>query len=255
MTALVPSRAQTEKLAHLAAKAQAGQWSVADDIDWRRAPHLPLWMSRDQARAMISQLYRGEIATSRLCQTLLREVAPGPARRCLAYQIADERRHAEAFRRYLEPLGGVAPVDPDLAWALDAAGRGSAGTLGAMVAFHVVVEGEVLRVQGSLARLLPCPLLNDINRRVARDEARHVAFGRIVLGEAVAALSAEARAQLYDWVFDLWQQTGARSLDGRADNGMAHSLLRGWLAGGWRHHAAALAQIGLVPAAEQGRAA
>ncbi len=240
------SQSRQERLAELAAKAHAGQWSVDDDIDWQQGPRLPFWVTPDQARAAVSQLYHGEIATSRMCRALLGDVVSGPARQCLALQIADEVRHAEAFERYLAALGGVAPMDRHLAWVLEAAGRGPAGPLGAMAAFHVVVEGEVLRVQDSLARLLPCPLLKQINRRVARDEARHVAFGRIYLGEALGELSTEARGELYAWLHGLWRRTTERAVAESVASAAARRLLRAWLSGGWRHHAAALRQIGLA---------
>jgi len=249
------SQRQKESFARLAAKARAGQWSAAEDIDWRRRPRLPLWITQDQARAAISQLYHGEIATSRMCRALLGGFESGPARRCLEFQIADEARHAEAFKRYLGSLGGVAEMDRNLAWALDAAGKGPAGPLGAMVAFHVVVEGEVLRVQDSLTRPLPCPLLKQINRRVARDEARHVAFGRIYLTEAVVDLSTDARSRLHGWVQDLWRQTTDLALAESVGSGMARRVLRSWLSGGWRHHEAALRQIGVAPGPDWGRAA
>lgn len=246
---------QQARYADLAAKARAGQWSAADDIDWRRPPRLPLWVTGDQARAAISQLYHGEIATSRMCRTLLDDFPPGPARQCLEFQIADETRHAEAYERYLVALSGIAAMDQHLAWALEAASRGPAGPLGTMVAFHVVVEGEVLRVQDSLARLLPCPLLRQINRRVARDEARHVAFGRLYLTEALVDLSAEARCQLYGWLHGLWRRTTERAVSESVSSGTARRLLRAWLRGGWNHHQAALRQIGLGPDADWGRAA
>jgi hypothetical protein len=249
------SQRRLEPFARLAAKARAGQWSAAHDIDWRRPPRLPLWITQDQARAAISQLYHGEIATSRMCRALLREFDPGPARQCLEFQIRDELRHAAVFKRYLECLGGVAAMDRNLAGALDAAGSGPAGPLGAMVAFHVVVEGEVLRVQDSLTRLLPCPLLKQINRRVARDEARHVAFGRIYLTEALAGLSADDRDRLYGWVYDLWRQTTDLTLAENAGSGAVQRILRSWLRGGWRHHEAALHQIGLAAGLDRGHAA
>ena len=249
------ARGRQADLAELAAKARTGQWSVADDIDWRFPPRLPFWFTRDRARAAISQLYHGEIATSRMCLSLLDDVAAGPARLCLEFQIADEARHAEAFERYLEALGGVADLDPHLAWVFEAAHRGPAGPLGTMVAFHVVVEGEVLRVQDTLARLLPCPLLRQINRRVARDEARHVAFGRLYLGEALAGLPTEARSQLYGWLHGLWHRTTELAMAESVASAAARRLLRAWLSGGWRHHRAALQRIGLVPDAEWGRAA
>ncbi len=235
-----------DPFARLAAKASAAQWSEASGIDWRRPRQLPLWLTHDQVRVVISQLYHGEMATSRMCRAVLDELEPGPVRRCMAFQIEDELRHAAVYERYLEPLGGVLPVDGTLARALDATAAGPAGSLGTMVAFHVVVEGEVLRVQDSLARLLPCPLLRQINRRVARDEARHVAFGRLYLTEALAELPEDARRRLHRWVHDLWRQTVDRSLSESTGNWAVRQRLRRWLQDGWSHHEAALRQVGLT---------
>lgn len=246
---------EAERLARLAMNARAAQWSAVDDIDWRRGPRLPPWITRHQARAAISQLHYGEAATSLVCLALLQGFPAGPARQCLEHQAEDELRHAEVFKKYLERLGGLAPMDRTLARALKAASQGPAGHLGTMVAFHVVVEGEVLRVQGSLARLLPCPLLKQITQLVARDEARHVAFGRIYLREALADIPDDARHRLYRWVFGLWRHTTRSALAERGRGSAVHGLLRNWLDGGWQHHQAALRQIGLTEGSKGARAA
>ena len=138
-------------------------------------------------------------------------------------------------------------MDGNLASALEGAAEGPAGSLGAMVAFNVVVEGEVLRLQDTIAEFLPCPLLKQINRLIARDEARHVAFGRIYLTEALAQLSPDSRAQLYHWVRALWQEASESTLARRSRNPAVRKVLRTWLVKGWSHHEAALARIGLTP--------
>ena len=211
-------------------------------------------MSRRQARQSISQLYHGELATRRLCGELLDSVTSGPARDCLAIQMTDERRHATAYARYLEPLGGLEPVSPILSDALEGARRGPFGPLGAILAYHVVLESEVLRVHGALAQLLPCPLLAQINRLVARDEARHVAFGRHYLRDAVAATPQETRRRLYDWIQGLWRRSSDQALERYETSGLARSVLRPWLQGGWRHHDNALQQVGLLAAVCERRA-
>ena len=235
------------RLERLAANGRAGQWALEQAIDWRQEPRRPLWMTRMQVRKAISQLYHGEVATSRLCRRLIDELDHPAARRCLEWQLADELRHAEVYRRYLERLGGIVPMDANLARTFESALAGPYGTLGAMVAFHVVVEGEVLRVQDALARLLPCPLLRQINRLIARDEARHVAFGRIYLERAVAALPQAERERLLSWVRRLWSQcAGAALEDGRHNSRVLRRFLSLWLPGGWQRHAAALGHIGLT---------
>jgi hypothetical protein len=244
---MTPRQDRGARLNRLAVNAQAGQWSAERAIDWRQSARRPFWMTETQVREAVSQLYHGEVATGRLCRRLIGELADPAARRCLELQLADEMRHADVYRRYLDRLGGIAPMDEILARALDAALKGPAATLGAMVAFHVVVEGEALRVQEALARFLPCPLLKQINRLIARDEARHVAFGRIYLAEAVAALPEAARAQLASWLHCLWRQCAEATLADGADRGrIMRGFFHRWLEGGWDRHAAALQQIGVT---------
>ena len=222
------------RLERLAANARLGQWSIDTAIDWDQTRRIPFWISKAQVRKAVSQLYHGELATSRLCALLLKELDQAPARRCVEMQHRDEERHAEAYRLYLEPIGGVAPMDANLAQALNTALDGPFGTLGAMVAYHVVVEGEVLRIQGMLASLVPCPLLKRINRLVARDEARHVAFGRIYLGTAVADLTPERRRQLGSWIQGHWSMKPTRpsSTCKAAAPSCAGSFALGWAAAG-----------------------
>ena len=238
-----------ERLRRLAENGSADQWCVDRDIDWSRRERLPLWISRRHAAIAISQLYHGEMATARLCHRLLGEVEEPLLRRCLTLQMGDETRHAEAYRRYLERLGGVMPIEPALARALDLAGRGTLGTPGTVMAFHIVAEGEVLRLQERLAGFFPCPLLRQVSRRVARDEARHVAFGRLFLEARVADLSAERRAELYHWARRIWDDCAQATLAGGAGRGpIIQWFVVRWLGGSWPLHEIALGRLGIAPA-------
>ncbi len=238
------------RLYPLAQSARDGQWNMDRDIDWSRQPRLPFWMRPSQARAALSQLYHGELATSRLCEALLADRTEDryEVRTCLSFQLRDEMRHADAYARYLEGLGGIAPIDDALARALDGARHGPHGTLGAMLAFHIVVEGELLQLHERIARFLPCPLLRDINRLVARDEARHVAFGKIYLADSLDALSDDERARLYAWLHSLWHDATQSALARRHRNPAIAVFFRHWLGNGWPRHAEALAKLGLAPA-------
>ena len=249
---MTPEAHRNARLARLAANAREGQWSLEDAIDWHQEPRCPFWMTQTQVRKAVSQLYHGEVATSRLCARLIAALEDPDARACLEWQHADELRHAEAYRRYLERLGGPLPVDANLERALAGALQGPGGLLGAMVAFHIVVEGEALRVHDALARFLPCPLLRRINKLVSKDEARHVAFGRIYLKSALAALPRRAREDLLSWVRGLWSDcTGAALAEGRRNSRVLTRFLGLWLRGGWSRHAGALRQIGLTAEAQR----
>lgn len=246
------ARAQERRrLARLAETAAAGQWDAAEAIDWSQKPRVPPWVSREAVRFALSQLYHGEEATARLCAELLDQVPEPEARHCLALQIADERRHAAVYRRYLEGLGGIAPVDAALARSLAAAAGSPGGALGAMAAFHVVVEGENLRLQDRITGFLPCPLLRQINRRIARDEARHLAFGRIYLARRLAGLPEAERRALRSWLQGLWRAAAEATLRNRGRrNPLVRRFLEAWLARGWTRHEAKLRQLGLTFAPE-----
>lgn len=242
------SERSRRRLLRLAGNGAAHQWSADRDIDWRRSVSLPEWITTAEVRFALSQLFHGEVATGRLCHRLLDDAASPEARRCLELQIGDEARHAQVYDRYLERLGGVAPIDARLFQALDDACHGPAGNLGAMLAFHVVVEGEVLRLQDSLTRFLGCPLLRQINRRIAQDEARHVAFGRIHLTEALAQLPDRDRREILGWLQGLWSRSAKATLKASAGRSfLVRQFLSLWLERGWDRHQRALAEIGLAP--------
>ncbi len=235
------------RLRHLTANATAHQWDADSAIAWERGPRLPFWVSRDKACDAVSQLYHGEVATSRMCRTLLHDINDDAIRHCLGFQLRDERRHAAVYARYLNGLGRIAPMNDDLRRALTAAHDGPLHPVSTILAFHVIVEGEVLRQQEMLARLLPCPLLRQINRLVARDEARHVAFGKIYLQAALADVPRETRAELYTWLHGIWRQATAFAENDRPRrNALEHAALVR-LRGGWRHHDIALRRIGISP--------
>jgi hypothetical protein len=244
----MPTPHPDRDLARLAAAARRAQWRVDGDVDWDRPAAKPRWLpGRAYVRA-VSQLYHGELATAEACRRLLAEADDVAARRCLELQIADEGRHAEAYARYLARLGDIAPVDEAVAGALAAFRTWRGPPEGAVVAYHLVLEGEALRVQAEMSRHFPCRLLRDINRRVARDEARHVAFGGIWLGRAAARLSAGARADILRWAEGIWRACAAALLGRPGLSALVPRRARDdWLNHRWRMRARALARTGFAP--------
>ena len=111
---------------------------------------------------------------------------------------------------------------------------------------HVLLESEAVRLLQRSPYMFSCPLLRRINRRVVRDEARHLAFGQHTLRRRLNELSPAERQRIYRWVGDLWHQAvhgrrGALSLLGCVNRG---ALRRVWL-----DHEAELRGIGLVGSA------
>lgn len=245
----------SRRLEALAAKGRDQQWTIDRDIDWTQTIVLPNRLLRRFQGALISQFRHGELATVRVCRCLLNHVTDPHVQDLLVYQIADEERHARAYERYMTRLGDVAPVDPSMAEAIEQAFEWRGSPLGLMVAFHVLLEGEALRSLQALAEELPCPLFTQINARISRDEARHVAFGKVYLPEQLKTLDFEERMAIYRFAKSLWDNCTAGTLSRFHIPGfVTQALRRRWIADGWAQHSRALVDIGLLSADDMARA-
>lgn len=236
-----------QRLIRLAHSAEAAQWEPETAIDWSLPVVRPPILSAKFFSAMVSQLFYGEIATQEVCRHLLEQLPDPMARRYLRTQLDDEARHARVYDRYLARLGHKAAMDDALMVALEGglAWRGSYH--GLIVAYQVVLESEALEIQQLLAERLPCPLLRRINARIARDEARHVAFGKIYLDPRLPRLERAERFEIYRWVKSLWLDCAAAT-EGRYGRlgRLALGLPKASLAERWAERAAMLRNIGLV---------
>jgi hypothetical protein len=126
---------------------------------------------------MVSQFLHGEqgalVTTARLVET----VPDVEAKIYAASQVADEARHVEAYARYIdEKLRISYPINPGLKALLRdllAESRWDIVYLG----MQVVVEGLALAATRLASSGFGDPIITSITRMVARDEARHIAFG------------------------------------------------------------------------------
>jgi hypothetical protein len=238
----------------LLANARDGQWDPAREIDWSASPRAPWWLPRKAYVTLISQLYYGELASLRMCATLRPLLDGATPLALLDLQAADEARHALLYERFMGRLGEMAPQDDYVSTALEGGLNGRHGALGIMTAFHLVLEGEALVLQHDLAAQLPCPLFGRINALAARDEARHVAFGKSYLAGRYAELSDDERFALFVWARGLWHDC-AQALRGRY-SGISRAFLalsRGGMADRWQRQERALIEVGLVTADEARR--
>ena len=208
-----------------------------------RAPRVPQWLTRRFFRHIVSQLYHGERATQAVCVRLVRQIDDPRAQDFLEKQIADEARHAALYRDYLEDLGGVSAVDPGLARAQDRIAAWSGTWHGPMVAVNTVLESEAIRTLQSAPRLFACPRLAAINSGIVRDEARHLAFGRLYLREHLRAIDATERRAIYHWVQDLWRGCTA---DRRDMIGFYVRVRRPVFAKRWARQNRDLVRLGLI---------
>ena len=100
-----------------------------------------------------------------------------------ATQTMDEARHTEVFARYLRTKVGEAyPMGPVLEAQITALLEDSRWDI-AYLGMQIVIESLALAAFGDMLRRTEEPLLHKLLRYVLADEARHVAFGIVTLGE------------------------------------------------------------------------
>jgi hypothetical protein len=100
-----------------------------------------------------------------------------------ATQLMDEARHVEGFNRFLKTKIGVRyPLSPTLNAMFRDVMAESRWDFGVLAA-HVLVENMGLATFGTHRDRMRDPLAKSFSAYVARDEARHVAFGRVLLRE------------------------------------------------------------------------
>lgn len=209
-------RVRSETLESLYERSKKAQWNASTDIDWsQEVPYgSPLpdssvlgvasyrnspFAARDREtwdlfrwefqNWMVSQFLHGEqaamIAAARLAEAM-------PDIECKLYaasQGADEARHVEAFSRYIKvgipsPYGVSAPLESlmqdlltDARWDITALGM------------QVLIEALAMAAFRTADAIFNDPLIKQIARLVARDEARHLTFGVTSLRAAYGDLT------------------------------------------------------------------
>jgi phage FluMu protein gp41 len=165
------------------------------------------------------------------------------ARPLLALQLADELRHVHVYEHYLRRVGEITAIDEALATVLEAAAAPISTMAETVLAYHVLLENEGLMLQQAFLGWIDCPLFRQINRCTSRDEARHVAFGRLYLGRIGAQLDAEERAAAAATLERQWRQC-APALLRRYAGHLGRRLGRDWLERRWSHHQQTLRELG-----------
>ena len=119
-------------------------------------------------------------------------------------QVVDEGRHVEVFHRYLEEkLEKVYQINDNLYVIIDALmsdGRADIKFLG----MQIIIEGLALGAFSTIRAHTREPLLQELLKAVITDEARHVHYGVVALGDHfIARLSEEERMEREDWAYEL----------------------------------------------------
>ena len=196
-------------------KAMSSQWSSVTALDWStpvdaetlidwNAPAMVLakaakdlpgspiksWSEKEftalgveSLKAQLSQFVHGEQGAMLTAAKITSTVPWIDAKYYAATQTMDEARHTEVFQRYLsEKLGDQYPMGPYLQGQIFGLLEDNRWDM-AYLGMQIVIESLALAAFGELQRRVDEPLLKKLLRYVIADEARHVAFGILSLGE------------------------------------------------------------------------
>ncbi len=167
-----------DSAAELYRQALAGQWDPDTAIDWSQATELPDEVE-DAVVQVMTYLIENENAALLVPARHLGQVHPHfrEVMQLLAIQCADEARHVEVFTR----RATLRRENPSLSGA---GGQASLKTLFETGDFStsafllsVLGEGTFVNLLNFLQEHAPDPVTRQVAKMVARDEARHVAFG------------------------------------------------------------------------------
>ena len=167
-----------DSAAELYRQALAGQWDPASAVDWQADYNLPDEVE-DAVVQVMTYLIENENAALLVPARHLGQVHPHfrEVVQLLAIQCADEARHVEVFTR----RATLKRINPSLSGA---GGQASLKTLfetsdfsSSAFLLSVLGEGTFVNLLNFLQEHGPDPITRQIARLVARDEARHVAFG------------------------------------------------------------------------------
>ncbi|MCB9744141.1 MAG: ferritin-like domain-containing protein [Alphaproteobacteria bacterium] len=220
------------QMAELYRRAKAGQWD-GDDLPWATSvdplnPEVPLLpagffnvaklnefgvhltedeglrLSADVAAWMLSQFLHGEQGALFAAAQVTEAVQFFDGKFYGATQVMDEARHVEVFLRYLESkLEKLYQVNDNLFVIIDALMADARWDM-KFLGMQIMVEGLALGAFGTMYQVTSEPLMREMLRYVIQDEARHVHYGVLALGEHVrTALSESERQEREDWAFEV----------------------------------------------------
>ncbi len=226
-------------------KAMSSQWNSVTDLDWQidvdperlvremgddavpslfrvaaRLPGSPLatWkepeftqLGVELMKARLSQFMHGEQGAMMVAAKIVETVPWIDAKYYASTQTMDEARHTEVFAKYIDTkLGGAYPMSPFLEEQITVLIEDSRWDI-AYLGMQIVIESLALAAFGELHRTTTEPLLKKLLRYVMSDEARHVAFGVLTLGEFYRGLSSAELRERQEFLVENTLRNRARS--------------------------------------------
>ncbi len=225
-------------------KAMASQWNSVTDLDWQidvdpeqlvttnpsptqlivraatkvKGSPIASWGEKELTdagieflKASLSQFMHGEQGAMMTAAKIVETVPWIDAKYYASTQTMDEARHTEVFAKYLhEKLGDAYPMNPSLDAQTTALLEDSRWDI-AYLGMQIIIESLALAAFGDMLRRTDEPLLRKLLRYVMADEARHVAFGIISLGEFYENLSENELKDRQEFMIDNTLRQRSRS--------------------------------------------
>jgi hypothetical protein len=225
---------EVEELRSLYEKGKVNQWNAETDLDWSVACEPTEWLMTpeasllaqttklmgkdvatqkaamfDEMNYVFSQLLHGEQAALQLCGQLTNICTRMDEKWYAASQVVDEARHVEAFAKFMQrKMGTIYPIGPTLKTLLDMLLEADTAER-KMLGMQTLFEGMAVGIMDLFRRECRNPLLTDLIRRVEQDEARHAAFGVLMMRRVVREVEPEQRDDMEDWAFSILEALNA----------------------------------------------
>ncbi|GGW80446.1 hypothetical protein GCM10010503_67310 [Streptomyces lucensis JCM 4490] len=177
--------------------------SIAGSKLWDRLPESERRIVRRHSSGWLySQFLHSEQAALIAVGKILLTVEDLDSKLYAATQMMDEARHVEGFNRFLHTKIGLRyGLSPSISAMFEQAMREPRWDFGVLAA-HILVENMGLATFGVHRERLKDPLARAFSAYVARDEARHVAFGRLLLRSYYPQLSEAELREREDFVVE-----------------------------------------------------
>lgn len=269
------------RIHHLFDMARKSRWDETQDIDWTRSEALPseqsafgrvafersslarfgeqMWhrFRAEQQAWMVSQFLHGEQSALIVSERLSEGLPDAIAKSYAASQAAEEARHLAVFARYAReraltcyPVSNsfeilISQIVRDPRWDIQVLGM------------HVMIESLALAAFRLAASTFEDVLIREITQLTARDEARHVSFGIMLLKNIYPGMSASERREREDFVIEgagllsqryllteLWERLGVGLGEG-TEFSRSNEMMRAYRCTIFTRVVYALKQVGL----------
>jgi len=225
---------EVQELRSLYEKGKVNQWNAETDLDWQLPVSKDEWVLNPEASMLaqmlkmmgkpeaeqkaaafdelaftISQLLHGEQAALQLCGQLTNVCDKMDEKWYASSQVIDEARHVEVFSKFLQrKMGTIYPIGPTLKFLLDELLQAQ-GVQKKTLGMQTLFEGTAVGIMDLMRSESANPFFTEMIRRVEQDEARHAAFGVLMMRRIVREAEPEQRDEMEDWAFSILEALNA----------------------------------------------